>query len=113
MKKHFNKLLSIMLSACLCVPAFPATPVQAAETDGVIFMEPTTIKISNITGERFTNFNEGWKFNLGDSASAPETDFNDAAWKDVNLPHDFSISQDFTDKGEAESGFLPGGTGWY
>ena len=31
----------------------------------------------------------------------------------MTLPHDFSISQDFTTSGEAESGFLPGGTGWY
>ena len=31
----------------------------------------------------------------------------------MSLPHDFSISQSFTTSGEAESGFLPGGTGWY
>ena len=31
----------------------------------------------------------------------------------MNLPHDYSIDQDFTTSGEAESGFLPGGVGWY
>ena len=31
----------------------------------------------------------------------------------MTLPHDYSIEQDYTVWGEAESGFLPGGTGWY
>ena len=29
------------------------------------------------------------------------------------LPHDYSIDQPYTASGEAESGYLPGGVGWY
>lgn len=58
-------------------------------------------------------FNEGWKFYMGESESAKRSDFNDASWQSLSLPHDFSIEQEFTVEGEAQSGFLPGGTGWY
>lgn len=63
--------------------------------------------------ERMMNFNDHWRFYLGDVAGAQSPTFNDASWKDVNLPHDYSIEQAYTSSGEAESGYLPGGVGWY
>jgi len=57
-------------------------------------------------------FNESWLFSLG-TADASAKNYDDSTWQQVDLPHDFSISQSFTTSGEAESGFLPGGTGWY
>lgn len=76
--------------------------------------EPETITLASETiWERATDFNKGWKFNLGDISNGAATTLNDATWSSVDLPHDFSISQNFTTSGEAESGFLPGGTGWY
>ena len=39
--------------------------------------------------------------------------FNDSSWASLSLPHDWSIEGEFTVQGEAESGFLLGGTGWY
>lgn len=59
------------------------------------------------------NFNFGWKFSLGDAANADSRDFDDSGWEDIRLPHDFSMDQEFSAQYEAESGFLPGGTGWY
>lgn len=64
-------------------------------------------------GERSTIFNQDWKFYKGDQSGAEATDFNDSSWRSLNLPHDWSIEGDFTVQGEAESGFLLGGTGWY
>ena len=54
--------------------------------------------------------NEDWLFYLGeeDPLTNPEVE-----WKSVNLPHDWSIETPFTIEGEAESGFLLGGVGWY
>ena len=56
---------------------------------------------------------QGWKFFLGDYASAKEPWLDDSGWQDVCLPHDFSICQPFSAAWEAESAFLPGGVGWY
>lgn len=60
------------------------------------------------------DFNKGWKFSFCEDSAAYLKGFNDSDWETVNLPHDFSMSQEFTASGtEAESGNLPGGTGWY
>ncbi len=60
------------------------------------------------------NFNNNWKFSLSDHVGAMAKAFDDSAWSTVNLPHDFSIDQEFTNSGtEVESGNLPNGTGWY
>ena len=99
--------LAIVLG-CMALPAAAAAPT------GTVTGSPETVQVSTGVGtERENNFNEGWKFHLGDIASASIPGFNDSGWDSVTLPHDFSISQPFTTYGEAESGFLPGGTGWY
>ena len=60
------------------------------------------------------SFNKNWRFHLNEANGAYEQDFDDSSWRKVNLPHDFSIEQNFTTSGtETESGSLPGGTGWY
>lgn len=59
------------------------------------------------------NFNTGWKFYLGDVENADQKEFDDSGWEDIQIPHDFSMDQEFSAQYEAESGFLPGGTGWY
>ena len=63
--------------------------------------------------KRTENFNEDWKFYLGDASNAENLSFDDSQWKGVNLPHDYSIHQEFSTSMEAESGYLPGGIGWY
>lgn len=62
---------------------------------------------------RELDFDENWKFYLGDASGADSTTYDDSSWEDVNLPHDYSIEQEYTSAGEAESAFLLGGTGWY
>lgn len=115
MKHHYTKkfLASVLSGALLLSGA--AFPSFAAETASDTMMgDKETIQVSSdFLGERETNFNEGWKFYLGTSSTAQNSNFDDSSWKSVTLPHDFSISQSFTSSGEAESGFLPGGTGWY
>ena len=102
----------LALSMALGCVSLPGVTAQAPT--GTVTGEPETISISaGIGDQRENNFNQGWKFYLGDSSSAQQPSFNDSGWESVDLPHDFSISQSFTTSGEAESGFLPGGTGWY
>ena len=58
-------------------------------------------------------FDLGWKFHLGDLNAAKEPLFDDASWRNVNLPHDWSIESDFDSSLASCTGYLPGGFGWY
>ena len=61
-------------------------------------------------------FNSNWKFSLTDSsATAQGIAFDDASWRTLNLPHDWSIEGEFSEKHPATAGggALPGGIGWY
>lgn len=72
-------------------------------------------------------FDEGWSFKKDSVLSGPEKpEFNDADWRKVNLPHDWSI-EDLPNQtpdqivgpfskssiGKAATGWTVGGTGWY
>ena len=61
------------------------------------------------------DFNQGWKFYLGDEAGAKDAAFSDATWRKLTLPHDWSIEGKFDEKNPAkpEGGGLPTGIGWY
>ena len=37
------------------------------------------------------NFNQGWKFKLGDTPEAAAPAFDDSVWQSIGLPHSFSI----------------------
>lgn len=73
-----------------------------------------TVYLSSLdANKRSNNFNENWKFYFGEANGAESPSYNDSEWRDINLPHDYSIEQEFTPTGEAESGYLLGGIGWY
>jgi beta-galactosidase len=40
-------------------------------------------------------FNQDWKFLLGDDPLVASDNYNDAAWRSLNLPHDWSIELPF------------------
>ena len=61
------------------------------------------------------SFNTDWKFYLGEANDAAVENFNDAAWRHVQLPHDWSIELPFdsTSPTGTGGGALRGGIGWY
>ncbi|MBN1780334.1 DUF4982 domain-containing protein [bacterium] len=59
------------------------------------------------------NFNDGWKFHLGDVQDAEKNDFNDAGWTKLDLPHDWSVKGPYDPDLASCTGYLPGGIGWY
>ena len=69
----------------------------------------------NLKFRKVENFCRDWKFNLGDVNNANETAFNDTSWRSLNLPHDWSIEGEFSEKNPSTpgGGALPGGIGWY
>jgi beta-galactosidase len=64
---------------------------------------------------------QGWLFARGDAAGAQQSSFDDAGWRRMVVPHDFAImdkpdgSPPFDAQAVAgqDSGYLPGGVGWY
>ncbi|HLP16986.1 MAG TPA: glycoside hydrolase family 2 TIM barrel-domain containing protein [Bacteroidota bacterium] len=62
------------------------------------------------------SFDSDWKFSLGDSAmNAGAPTFNDTGWRQLDLPHDWSIEGAFDRKNPmgGAGGYLPAGIGWY
>ena len=49
------------------------------------------------------NFDFDWQFRLGENGD----------FREVQLPHDWSVELDFDEKAGGASGYLPGGIGWY
>lgn len=61
-----------------------------------------------------TNFNDSWLFFNDKAEGAEKIDFDDSAWRKLNLPHDWAIEGPFNEKYNARCGGLPfHGTGWY
>ena len=62
-----------------------------------------------------TNFDANWSFYQGDAEGADKPDFNDNAWRKLNVPHDWSIEGENLESnpGGGTVGFFPTGIGWY
>lgn len=61
------------------------------------------------------SFDTDWRFLKGDATGAELANFDDAAWRKLDVPHDWSIEGPF-DKNNptgGAGGFLPAGVGWY
>ena len=58
---------------------------------------------------------DGWSFHLGEAPGAESPSFDDAKWRKLDVPHDWSIEQPYdpTMPGGSSVGYLPGGIGWY
>lgn len=121
-----KKLLAWIMSGVMLFSGIPMSAVTAlaasatsegstgtSQTIGTVYGKEETVSLETGSTGRNRDFDEDWKFNFGSSSTAQNTNFDDSSWSDVTLPHDFSISRDFTTSGEAESGFHTGGTGWY
>jgi beta-galactosidase len=89
-------------------------------------MRKTLIVLCVVTFSAFTlhanprpgktvSFNQHWRFNLGDVANGANPTFDDSSWRQLNLPHDWSIEGSFDENNPAGTGggALPGGIGWY
>lgn len=89
---------------------------------GLISCQNQNVKLP----EREQNFDSGWKFNRGDAPGAEAASFDDSQWRQLDLPHDWSIedlpaaegkkqigpfSEDSQSKGA--TGHVLGGIGWY
>jgi beta-galactosidase len=81
---------------------FILTPISAAQLNNI----QTSIR-------QKTKFNNDWRFILGDKPEFRDTTYDDSAWRQLNLPHDWSIEGAFDKSGGESNGFFPIGIGWY
>lgn len=68
-----------------------------------------------LMSQRKKSLSAGWKFHLGKVTDAEKEGFDDTGWKELSLPHDWSIALPFDEQcpGGQQAGYLNGGTGWY
>jgi beta-galactosidase len=71
------------------------------------------------------NFDDGWKFHLGNVDHAEQKDFADASWRSLSVPHDYAIEGpavktdqfegpfDHASPAEDSGGYLDAGPAWY
>jgi len=95
---HLNRLglcFGKTIAACLLL-VLAATAASAAE----------------LPRER-RNFDFDWRFHKGDVENAHAAAFDASGWRELNLPHDWSIEGPYSADHASGTGFLPGGIGWY
>src|ERR1044072_872550 len=75
----------------------------------------TSTSFANSRPGKRVSFNQDWCFHLGDVANGQNVELNDAQWRQLDLPHDWSIEGEFSENAPSGTGggALPGGLGWY
>jgi len=117
-------------AATVCAVVAGTLPASAAETGVTPAAAPghetvtTDIQGTLDDGTRTKSFNDGWKFSLvnaaattdptGAYANAMAPGYDDSSWRQLSLPHDWSIELNPTTTGTTSgTGYLQGGLGWY
>ncbi|HEU5079989.1 MAG TPA: glycoside hydrolase family 2 TIM barrel-domain containing protein [Opitutaceae bacterium] len=92
--RAFRFTLTLAIFAALVTHAFAAAPSAARNRQ---------------------SFDRDWRFHLGDTPGAEQTEFADTAWRTLDVPHDWSIEGPFDQKAPTggSGGYLPTGMGWY
>jgi beta-galactosidase len=94
--------------------AVSASPVSASATPRSVGVTGRTVELAD--GWRFALVNPGGITDpTGQYADAADPGYDDSGWRQVAVPHDWSIElTPTTDSGTSGgTGFLPGGLGWY
>ena len=119
-----RKLTALAMSAVMVTSSIPFNTF-ATESSMQILSEDDTLTSQTSSlpeliypneynvSERTQNFDKNWRFSMGNLEGASEKGFNDSSWRELDLPHDYSIEQEYSNRMEAESGYLPGGSAWY
>lgn len=108
MRKSIVLLFLLSLSTLVLKAQYQQQQVKASEDN---------VPMSDFVKSKKVLFNFGWKFmlktdgNKGTDFASPTLD--DAAWRTLDLPHDFQFDQPWTKGGGGARGFKPMCDGWY
>ena len=92
------------------------TQDQSAQTEKPELKPATNDEVKQLIEDRKVEFNQNWHFKLNANAKdAVKPDADVSSWKKLDLPHDWSIYNDFDHNSLAqnEGGQLNGGDAWY
>ena len=92
------------------------TQDQSAQTEKPELKPATNDEVKQLIEDRKVEFNQNWHFKLNANAKdAVKPDADVSSWKKLDLPHDWSIYNDFDHNSPAqnEGGQLNGGDAWY
>lgn len=81
----------------------------------VLFLEKDCTLSAQVSYRSVESFNHGWLFSLRDSTINQMPAQGNKKWRELNLPHDWSIEGKFDKNNPAgtDGAALPGGLGWY
>jgi beta-galactosidase len=95
------RITAALLLLLTTLASLPATTFARADSP----------RITRLTA----SFDSDWRFLKGDAEGAERPEFDDAAWRKLDVPHDWSIEGPFDEQnptGKA-GGYVPAGVGWY
>lgn len=79
-----------------------------------VFVQSLNLCIGQNSRQRLL-MDADWKFSRADTLGAEKAVFDDSKWRILNLPHDWSIENEFVQNAPTGGGggYLPTGIGWY
>ena len=81
---------------------------------GILILPLLVPAQNNKENSRITSlFNFDWKFQAGTIPDAQAVNYDDKAWRHLDLPHDFQIEQPWDQSAGGARGFKAMGEGWY
>jgi beta-galactosidase len=101
--KRLNAYVALLVLACVWLALLSTEAVSQQE------------RVARTAVRATVSFDADWRFLKGDAKGAERREFDDAAWRRLDVPHDWSIEGPF-DKDNptgGAGGFLPAGVGWY
>jgi len=126
--------LKSLIAGLTAVPLLKSKPLHGQQG------EPRAVESSRAGNTRSQLFDSGWRFHRGDAPGAEGADFDDNAWRRLDLPHDWSVENlpptpqsngqgtvwggidvplqvgpfdMYRSEGKRATGWCVGGTGWY
>jgi hypothetical protein len=78
-----------------------------------LFLVNISFETKGVTNTTKINFNKGWKFQLGNISKAEQVDFDDSNWRNLDLPHDWSVEGKPDSIWASATAYFPTGIGWY
>jgi len=94
----------------------PHLRIMMAICTMLLSLAPASMKAAESNAPRLElAADSGWKFLLGDPSGAEAPSFTDTTWRNVDLPHDWSIEgrPDSQNPSGSGGGYFPAGVGWY
>ena len=93
-KKAGSAVLATALAGSMVLPATAYAQGEIVQLEGGTSTQtntaPEQVFLNKYSGTvRTQNFNDNWKFYLGDASGAQTPAFDDSSWDQVNLPHDY------------------------